>query len=171
MSEADDLFYKLTNYRHFFSEESGDLNDLERFFNYVSVNLETNTNKFTEDIMHKALEEALEMSHGGISLAESARQDYLYARRHGPLGLTAPLPINFQKGDFYGAWRISHNGAGRFSLINDSPEAEFFKGRISSVNSRMVRRPIIQYLKNYIKSLLYTQGIKDISEADNESAD
>lgn len=81
-------------------------NDLLALANQIEAaahDLEANLFAIADVIGDRVLEKAHKYSSGDISLAESAANDYLYAKKHGS-PKADPSIINKQTGQYYAAW-------------------------------------------------------------------
>jgi len=98
------------------------------------------------------------MSSGPVTPAQSAAKDYIYARRHGPLGLVQYMPqksravINEQTGQFKASWYAdapqSQDRTVSARLSNQNEVADF----LQYGTEFMVRRPINVYLTDFINN-------------------
>ncbi len=82
-----------------------------------------------QGVLDRGLAIARQESSGPYSLAELARMDYPYARRHGSPLLDA-AKINKQKGEFAGSWFTAGKfgaGGGSGQIINDDPKADMLE--------------------------------------------
>lgn len=126
------------------------------------VRLKTDIRRDTRSAVQRALNagerEAKRMSSGHLTLADLAKRDHPYAKRHGPLGNPSKMPghtrsvINVQSGEFRADWMAGaavlqgSSVGGRLQNLN--PVADFLQYGTES----MVRRPISVYMTEFLHS-------------------
>jgi len=113
--------------------------------------------------IESGLEEARRRSSGRYSLAELARMDHPYARRHGSPRLDAST-INVQSGVFRSAWRSDDPRAGEAPIagriFNDSAVADY----LDNGTRTMFARPIGTAVEEAVRPRMFSLAERSAEE-------
>ncbi len=112
-----------------------------RRLNLAADKLERQQFRIAAQTQDDLLRTAYRWSSGPLSLADLAKRDHPYARRH-RTPLLSPMRINVQTGVFRASWvGVTRQGRGDalVQMFNTDPKAEQF---LEPGTSRMFRRPI-----------------------------
>lgn len=126
-----------------------------------------NARKALMETAYEMNDVAYDLSSGSYSLAQLAAMGHPYSKRHGGVGVPYgdPAVINKQSGKFRSGWQVEYRanpgGIPTANIVNTDPKAE----EVTGGEGRMIKRPIVERIKERTRPGYIARMAKAISEA------